>query len=116
MYKCKLKTMPYAQCEVLIEPHEIGIIVTLRSYNTDVVSLSFVNGDLNSVWFGCVNYSPTTARHVNRFTTEWLGWNAYHYAKENKGLNWLDDMSGDGSEEVKRIAGRVLSEYLKGVV
>ena len=116
MYNCKLKSMPYAKCKVLIEPHEFGITVTLRSYNTDVVALYFVNGELRNVWFGPVNYSPTTARHVNRFTTEWLGWNAYHYAKANFGVNWLDDIDKTAREDTKRVASRTLDVYLMGAV
>lgn len=116
MYTTKLKSMPYANCKVLIEPHEFGVTVTLHSYGTDVVALEFVNGELRNVWFGAVDYSTTTARHVNKFSNEWLGWNVYHYAKEHKGLDWLDDIDSATLEHTKRTAGRTLSAYLREVV
>lgn len=115
-FECKLKSMPHAQCKVLIEPYEFGISVTLRTYATDVVALQFVNGELKNVWFGAVNYSPTIARQVNKFSTEWLGWNAYHYAKAHMGLDWLDDIDNTAREQTKRRASHTLSAYLREVV
>lgn len=77
----RLASMPSAQCHVRFyysdgELEEVWLV----SYNTTVIVISGLNTS-NPYW-GCSGvYSKTTARHINRFTSEFLGENLYQTAK-----------------------------------
>lgn len=79
-----LRSMPNAQCHVELSVDDSGRFksVTLVSYSTKILTLNYTADD--EVWC-TVNYpvdcSKTTARHVNRFTSEFLGRNLYHELK-----------------------------------
>ena len=68
----KLKSMPYAQCEVIYT--EDGIL--LKSYQTIVLSLSY-DGWLEV--YGL--YSMTTRKHISAFMREYTDFN-YYTAKD----------------------------------
>lgn len=74
----RLRSMPRAQAyvEITVSP-EGFVIVTLVSYVTPVLQLTS-DGTVTRLWFG---RTATTSRHINRFTTEFLGYNAYHDVK-----------------------------------
>lgn len=86
-----LRSMPYAQCHVNIERTSFdgGVVdgslsaITLVSYRTPIIRLTFdryANVELEVLYR--VDCSKTTACHVNRFTTEFLGKNWYHDLKK----------------------------------
>lgn len=86
-----LRSTPYAQCHVNIEytSFDGGVVdgsisaITLVSYRTPIIRLTFdryANVELEVLYR--VDCSATTARHVNRFTTEFLGKNWYHDLKK----------------------------------
>ena len=81
-----LRSMPYAQCHVNIEHTSFDgrlSSITLVSYRTPIIRLNFdryANVELEVLFR--VDFSATTARHVNRFTTEFLGKNWYHDLKK----------------------------------
>lgn len=97
----RLDSMPNAQCHVVIEYSECGINqIRLVSYETNVIEISILNSERakerfnfagivhcspgNGSWsYNCCDwtYSPTTARHINRFTKEFLGENMYQAVK-----------------------------------
>lgn len=85
--KCKMRSMPSANCHVEIERDSNSsrlVRISLVSYSSEVIR---IYPDENDIWFAdlvdcAVNYSPTTARHVNRFTTEFFGENLYHTFKK----------------------------------
>lgn len=95
--KYRLKSMPRAQCHVEIvecfnlDPSDLvsgtltpdSVVVTLVSYNTRVLSivLDYVSAPRSVALFATGTYSNTTARHINRFTTEFFGCNLYHNVK-----------------------------------
>ena len=81
--KYHLQSMPAAQCHVELSFDDSGLFksVSLVSYSTKILTLDY------TVYIRCtVNYpvdcSRTTARHVNRFTTEFFGCNLYHELKK----------------------------------
>ena len=82
IYRFRLQSMQNAQCYVAIETNDNGGVVsaTLVSYNTTVLKIYLEKGypvmDCTGV------YSVTTARHINRFTTEFCGRNLYHVCKD----------------------------------
>lgn len=86
-----LKSMPKANCKVIIYEDDGCFYVGLRSYNTNVLWLelhpgyhgqaSWIEVHSNGTW------STTTARHINRFTKEFLGENYYHKIKIALGFN-----------------------------
>lgn len=82
IYRFRLQSMQNAQCHVVIETYNDGGIksATLVSYNTVVLKIYTQNGyavmDCSGV------YSVTTARHINRFTTEFCGRNMYYVCKD----------------------------------
>lgn len=81
----KLKSMPFASCHVEInrDSNNKLVFISLFSYTSEVLRI-YVDENLQ---FMCipvdcaVDYSPTTARHVNRFTTEFFGKNLYYEFK-----------------------------------
>lgn len=97
-----LRSMPSAQCHVEIEriPFDgcagAGRLsaITLVSYSTPIIRFTidkYANVELKVLY--PVDCSRTTARHVNRFTTEFLGKNWYYDLKKlysdgaGKGVN-----------------------------
>lgn len=79
----RLHSMPSAQCHV--EFYTDGCYlkeVRLVSYSTTILSVKYHYTDADVEVMYPVNCSLTTARHVNRFTTELLGTNEYHALKK----------------------------------
>ena len=78
-----LRSMPSAQCHV--EFYTDGCYlkeVRFVSYTTTILSVTYHQADADVKVVYPVNCSRTTARHVNRFTTELLGTNEYHALKK----------------------------------
>ena len=82
----RLNSMPSAQCHIKITRDDIKIIVELVSYSTSVLRLTYDPTDetveSNLTMQSTGTYSNTTARHINRFTREFLGKNMYHRIKQ----------------------------------
>ena len=78
----RLHSMPSAQCYVAIQHDSVSdrTIVELTSYSTLVLS-AILDSDKSLRLLCSGTYSTTTARHINRFTTEFFGENLYHYCK-----------------------------------
>ena len=82
----RMHSMPYAQCHVNIVHDEDGAEVELVSYNT---SVCIIRENDNGITLYCSGtYSNTTARHINRFTTEFLGCSHYHECKVALDVDW----------------------------
>jgi len=82
-YRYRLATMPHAQCHISIDWNEYNEIekINLISYSTLVISI-YRDKALDKYKMKCTGiYSSTTARHINRFTTEFLGKNQYYLCK-----------------------------------
>lgn len=79
----RLRSMPSAQCHVEFIT-DFGVLkeVRLVSYSTTILSVKYHDTDADVKVMYPVNCSSTTARHVNRFTTELLGTNEYHALKK----------------------------------
>ena len=77
-----LMSMPYASCHVNFYCNN-GVIVKaeLVSYNTVMLSAEYDGNNIKLTVNNFVGCSHTTARHVNRFTTELTGTNLYHELK-----------------------------------
>ena len=82
MIRCyKLKSMPYAHAAVGIEEVNGELIaVHLYSYDTRVLRINLKTPPATLYCTG--TYSRTTARHINRFTTEFCGRNLYYECKK----------------------------------
>ena len=78
-----LRTMPAAKCHVNFY-HNNGTLskVELVSYNTVMLTAEYNGSDIELTVNYHVDCSATTARHVNRFTTELTGTNLYHELKK----------------------------------
>lgn len=78
-----LSTMPAAKCHVNFYRNN-GVLVKaeLVSYNTVMLTAEYDGSDVKLTVNYPVNCSATTARHVNRFTTELTGTNLYHELKK----------------------------------
>lgn len=79
----RLRSMPHAQCHV--EFYTDGIFlkeVRLVSYTTTILSVKYNGSDAEVEVVHPVDCSRTTARHVNRFTTELFGTNKYFDLKK----------------------------------
>lgn len=77
----RLNTMPYAQAHVFFDEQDGELIaIDLYSYETRVCSIDLLQRPVALYCTG--TYSMTTARHINRFTTEFCGRNLYHECKE----------------------------------
>lgn len=94
----KMISMPAANCHIEINRDSKTKAfkgVYLYSYRTLMMEICFdaeANSETVKLYYP-VNCSRTTARHVNRFTTEWLGENCYFKLKgKEKGYtmsaNW----------------------------
>ncbi len=81
--KYYLRSMPFAQCHVEFYCDD-GILkeVRLVSYASTILSVKYHGSDVDITVMYPVDCSTTTARHVNRFTTELLGTNMYHALKK----------------------------------
>ena len=77
----RLASMPNAQCHVRFY-YSNGVLeeVWLVSYNTVVITINGLETS-NPYWTCSGTYSKTTARHIGRFTKEFLGDNLYYTAK-----------------------------------
>lgn len=79
----RLRSMPSAQCHVDFYIDGCYLKeVRLVSYTTTILSVKYHGNDADVEVVYPVNCSRTTARHVNRFTTELLGTNEYHALKK----------------------------------
>lgn len=79
----RLRSMPYAQCHVaFISDGDCLKEVRLVSYSTTILSVKYNGTDADVEVIYPVDCSRTTARHVNRFTTELFGTNKYHALKK----------------------------------
>ena len=78
-----LSTMPAAKCHVNFYCNN-GVLVKaeLVSYNTVMLTAEYEGSDVKLTVNHSVDCSVTTARHVNRFTTELTGTNLYHELKK----------------------------------
>lgn len=78
----RLHSMPSAQCYVTIQHDSDSnrIIIELTSYDTLVVC-AILDSDSSLRLLCSGTYSTTTARHINRFTTEFFGENLYSDCK-----------------------------------
>lgn len=78
-----LRTMPAAKCHVNFYRNN-GVLVKaeLVSYNTVMLTAEYDGSDVELTVNYPVDCSVTTARHVNRFTTELTGTNLYHELKK----------------------------------
>lgn len=77
----RLESMQHAQCHVTIQRRSLkDVEARLISYSTVVlVAQGTSEGGVRLMCSG--TYSVTTARHINRFTTEFFGKNLYHECK-----------------------------------
>lgn len=77
----RLESMPHAQANVGIEELFGEVIaVHLYSYQTLVARIDLETRPATLYCTG--TYSVTTARHINRFTTEFCGRNLYYECKK----------------------------------
>ena len=96
------RSMPYAQVHVEFVHDNCNALASIRlvSYFTPILEIDRVEKDGEFVWVTNVVFNPaysrTTARHVNRFTSELFGCNYYFECKE-AWLNWstLADVLND---------------------
>ena len=82
----RLASMPSAMCHVIIKRYgetceEQAISVELWSYYTHVLTIDYHAHDQSFELHASGTYSVTIARHINRFTREFLGENLYHSIK-----------------------------------
>lgn len=107
-----LRTMPAAKCHVNFYRNNGVIAKTeLVSYNTVMVTAEYDGNGIKLTVNYPVDCSVTTARHVNRFTTELTGTNLYHELKKvpvgdtfivNDAAVCLSDMAFKYQEHGKR--------------
>jgi hypothetical protein len=77
----RLLSMPHAQCRVYIKRFDDGgVSVELISYATSVLIANY-HPDSGAELFCSGTYSPTTSRHINRFTRELFGDSKYYECK-----------------------------------
>ena len=85
----KMRSMPAANCHIeIVRDSKTNAFkgVYLISYRTLIMEICFdPDTALESVkLYYPVDFRRTTARHVNRFTTEWLGENCYFKLKDKE--------------------------------
>lgn len=79
----RMRSMPSAQCHVDFYTDGCYLKeVRLVSYSTTILSVKFHCNDADVEVMRPANCSRTTARHVNRFTTELFGTNEYQALKK----------------------------------
>ena len=85
-----LMSMPYANCHVNFY-HDNCVLVKaeLVSYNTVMLTAEYDGNNIKLTVNHFVGCSKTTARHVNRFTTEMTGTNLYHELKKVPVDGWF---------------------------
>lgn len=79
----RLSSMPSAMCHIEIKRYgerceEQSIEVNLWSYYTHVLTINYFADSQRLELSATGTYSTTTARHINRFTREFLGRSYYH--------------------------------------
>ena len=78
-----LMSMPSANCHVNFYHNKCVLVkAELVSYNTVMLSAEYDGNNIKLTVNHFVGCSCTTARHVNRFTTELAGTNLYHELKK----------------------------------
>lgn len=83
-----LRSMPAAQTHVefVYDNHNALVSIRLVSYRTSILEIDRIEKDGEFLWVTNVVFNPaysrTTARHVNRFTTELFGCNYYYECKD----------------------------------
>lgn len=78
-----LMSMPYASCHVNFYHNNCALVkAELVSYNTVMLTAEYDGNNIKLTVNHFVGCSNTTARHVNRFTTELTGTNLYHELKK----------------------------------
>ena len=83
-----LRSMPSAQAHVEFVYNECNSLVAIRLYSYHTCILETVRMEKGGIYHWVTNvvfnpaYSRTTARHVNRFTSELFGCNYYFECKE----------------------------------
>ena len=78
-----LESMPYANCHVNFYLNNgVPYKAELVSYNTVMLTAEYDGNNIKLTVNHFVGCSNTTARHVNRFTTEFTGTNLYHELKK----------------------------------
>lgn len=76
----RLESMQHAECHVTIQRRDLNDFeARLISYQTVVLVAHHTNDGVELLCSG--TYCVTTARHINRFTTEFFGKNLYHGCK-----------------------------------
>lgn len=118
----KLESIPGGQCHITIHYSNNKIekpLVVLTSYLTEVLVIDlavpfptvyFTNECREFLeWRKQIKSPPaTTAKHINRFTTEFTGENLYHRLKEEDIIILTD-------EQVKNVKNRI-NHYIPGAV
>ena len=107
-----LMSMPSASCHVnFYHNNDVLVKAELVSYNTVMLTAEYNSSDIELTVNYPVDCSVTTARHVNRFTTELTGTNLYHELKKvpvddtfmvNDAAVCLSDMAFKYQEHGKR--------------
>lgn len=86
-YSYRMLSMPYsnAHVEFILDNGARLSLIRLFSYSTLMLELELDDITFDGTLKIChdVNCSMTTARHVNRFTTELFGKNKYHELKKH---------------------------------
>ncbi len=78
-----LMSMPFASCHVnFYHNNNVLVKAELVSYNTVMLTAEYDGNNIKLTVNHFVGCSNTTARHVNRFTTELTGTNLYHELKK----------------------------------
>lgn len=84
----RMRSMPSAQAHVEFVHDNYNALVSIRlvSYRTPILEIDRIEKDGEFLWVTNVVFNPayshTTARHVNRFTTELFGCNYYFECKD----------------------------------
>ena len=89
-----LLSIPSANCHVVFyRTNGYLTRVELVSYKTVILTAEYDGSNIKLTVNCSVNFSRTTARHVNRFTTELSGTNLYHELKKvpNGGVYIVND-------------------------
>ena len=85
-----LRTMPAAKCHVNFYYDNCVLVkAELVSYNTVMLTAEYDGNNIKLTVNNFVDCSSTTARHVNRFTTELTGTNLYHELKKVPVDGWF---------------------------
>lgn len=109
--KYRLHSMPAAQCHIEIDEDTRMMVVNLVSYDTWVLSVR-LNKETSDfgVWTSGT-YSATTSRHINRFTTEFLGTNHYYSVKSASACNSFPmkpvELPNDPASYVQRFVNQI---------